>query len=61
MLPKFFTSLFLATSTSVTHMLADMIGVIVAKDVDTQYPMTLPVSTMRIPGAINCTVSSCLH
>ena len=41
------------------HMLADTIGVAVAKkDVDAQYPMTLPVSTMRIPNAINCTVSS---
>ena len=58
MLPKFFTLLFLATSPSVMHMLVDTIGVVVAKDVDGQYPMTLPVSIMRIPGAIDCTVSS---
>ena len=43
------------------HMLADTIGVAVAKDVDGQYPMTLPVLTMRIPNAINCTVSSFFH
>ena len=61
MLPKFFTLLFLATSPSVMHMLVDTIGVVVAKDVDGQYPMTLPVSIMRIPGAIDCTVSSYFH
>ena len=58
MFPKFFTLLFLVSSPSVMHMLADTMGVVVAKDVDAQSPMTLPVSTMTIPGAIDCEVSS---
>ena len=61
MLPRFFTLLFLATSPSVMHMLADTIGVVAKDVVDAQYPMTLPVLTLTIPGAINCTVSSCFH